>query len=337
MSANKKDLVRKRYFRNHSRQADLLNACIKGYNLPVQEKKTWKYFTKDDFSECDSELYTSVGEKGKKRQRNRVVDSIRMVTCDEGMFYLILENQERVDYSMPVRILNHESIFYHEQVKSLEMEHKQKNELHTPEEWFSGIKMKDRLIPAISLILYYGAEPWDGAQDMSQLLQTKGIPEELMALIRNYSMNLIQIKDIDYLEAFQTDLHETFGFIKYQYNNSKLSQFVEENREKFQNLPEDAYDFITCQTGTRKLEQFKLQCKTREGNYNMCKALDDWEKENIERGVQLGIQQSEHTNAVKFTRMLFKNGASMELVAASILVLSREEIEKIYKEICTSS
>lgn len=172
---------------------------------------------------------------------------------------------------------------------------------------------------------------------MTELLQTEGIPEELIALIHNYPMNLIQIKDIDYLEEFQTDLHETFGFIKYQYNSSKLSQFVEENREKFQNLPEDAYDFITCQTGTRKLKQFKLKCKTKEGNYNMCKALDDWEKQNIERGVQLGIQQSEHTNAVKFTRMLFKNGASLELVAASILVLSREEIENIYKEICTPS
>lgn len=61
---------------------------------------------------CDSELYTLIDEKGKKRQRNRIVDSIRMVTLDEGKFYLILENQERVDYSIPVRILDHESIFY---------------------------------------------------------------------------------------------------------------------------------------------------------------------------------------------------------------------------------
>ena len=328
MGGSKKDLVRKRYFRNDSRQADLLNACMKKYQLPGEEEETGKVFTKEDFAVCDSELYTLMGEKGVKRQRDRVVDSIRLVRCDEGRFYLILENQERVDYAMPVRVLDHESIFYHEQTKILGMEHKKKEELHTPEEWFSGMKKEDRLIPMISLILYYGTEPWCGAKDLEELLQTEEIPEELLVLIRNYPMNLIQIRDIDYLEKFQTDLHETFGFIKYQHDSGKLTQFVEQNRERFRNLPEDAYDFITCQTGTRKLEQFKLKCKTKEGNYDMCKALDDWEKQNIQRG--------ERINAIQNARLLFRNGASLELVAASILVLSKEEVEEIYKEECTT-
>lgn len=132
------------------------------------------------------------------------------------------------------------------------------------------------------------------------------------------------------MEKFQTDLHETFGFIKYQHDSGKLTQFVEKNRERFRNLSEDAYDFITCQTGTRKLEKFKLKCKTKEGNYDMCKALDDWEKQNIQRGIQRG----ERTNANQNARMFFRNGASLELVAASILVLSKEEVEEIYKEEC---
>ena len=82
----------------------------------------------------------------------------------------------------------------------------------------------------------------------------------------------------------------------------------------------------------------------------MCKALDDWEKQNIQRGIQQGIQQGvqqgiqqgiqqgvqqgERTNAIQNARLLFKNGASLELVAASILVLSKEEVEEIYKEEC---
>ena len=236
MGGSKKDLVRKRYFRNNSRQADLLNACMKKYQLPGEAKKAGKVFTKEDFAVCDSELYTLVKDKGRKKQRDRIVDSIRLVGCDGGRFYLILENQERVDYSMPVRILDHESIFYHEQIKTIGMEHKKKEELHTPEEWFSGMKKEDRLIPALSLVLYYGTEPWDGAKDMEELLQTEEIPEELLVLIRNYPMNLIQIRDIDYLEKFQTDLHETFGFIKYQHDSGRLTQFVEKNRERFRNL-----------------------------------------------------------------------------------------------------
>ena len=72
----------------------------------------------------------------------------------------------------------------------------------------------------------------------------------------------------------------------------------------------------------------------------MCKALDEWEKQNIQRGVQQGIQQGvqqgERTNAIQNARMFFRNGASLELVSSSILVLSKEEVEEIYKEECTA-
>lgn len=206
-------------------------------------------------------------------------------------FYFFIENQEKEDYSMPSRILSHESICYREQANMLRMGYGQNNELHTMEERFSGMKKEDRLIPAISLVLYYGTEPWSGAEDLKTMLDVEQLPEELRELVGNYPMHLLEICKIDYLEDFKTDLHETFGFIKYQNNPDKLKSFVDANQERFQNLSEDAYDFIVCQTGIRKLEQLKKRYKTEKGDYNMSQAVSELEKRIRKAGRRFDLRR----------------------------------------------
>ena len=51
-----------------------------------------------------------------------------------------------------------------------------------------------------------------------------------------------------------------------------------------------------------------------------------------ETGRREGRQEGRQEEAVTNARMLFKNGVSMELVAASITTLSKEQLEEIYKE-----
>ena len=60
----------------------------------------------------------------------------------------------------------------------------------------------------------------------------------------------------------------------------------------------------------------------------MCVLYDMVFGEGLQEGRQEGRQEEAITNA----RMLFKNGASMELVAASITTLSKEKLEEIYEE-----
>lgn len=349
MSKRKKDIVRKRYFRSNKRQADLLNAYIKNYELSAEENQVWMPFTEENFTEKNSELFATTEKKGKTHSGVRTVDSARLVTYGEGKFLFFLEHQEKTDYAMPGRILYHEAICYHEQIHILRLIRKEEKQLHTAAEYLSGIKKDDRLIPAISLVLYYGSEPWNGPADIKGLLDEQLFPGKLRALIRNYPMNLIQIKDIDYLEDFQTDMHETFGFIKFQQDIGKLKHFIKENQRNFENLSEDAYDFIACQTGIRKLELIKKNYKTEEGDYNMCKAIRDMEEmsrqegmqegrqEGIQEGMQEGRRAGERDNAIQIARLLFKKGASMELVAASILNLKPDELNAIYCEVHATS
>ena len=50
-------------------------------------------------------------------------------------------------------------------------------------------------------------------------------------------------------------------------------------------------------------------------------------------GRQEGRQEGREEEAVTNARMLFQNGVDFEPVAASISILPREELEKIYEEV----
>ena len=60
----------------------------------------------------------------------------------------------------------------------------------------------------------------------------------------------------------------------------------------------------------------------------MCVLYDMVFGEGRQEGREEGRQEEAVTNA----RMLFRNGAAFELVASSISILPREELEKIYEE-----
>ena len=58
----------------------------------------------------------------------------------------------------------------------------------------------------------------------------------------------------------------------------------------------------------------------------MGKAISELEKSIRREVIKEGRKEGERTNAIQNTRMLFRNGVSLELVTASILVLTKEEI-----------
>ena len=48
----------------------------------------------------------------------------------------------------------------------------------TTGEYLSRFRKKDRLIPIISLVFYYGSEPWDGPVDLYDMFRLEGTKEE---------------------------------------------------------------------------------------------------------------------------------------------------------------
>ena len=81
-------------------------------------------------------------------------------------------------------------------------------------EFLSGFTKEDKLKPCITFVLYYG-DDWDGSVDLHGLLDFTGIPPEIKELVGNYKINLMNVKKLESVDAFRTDLKQILNFIKY--------------------------------------------------------------------------------------------------------------------------
>ena len=110
-------------------------------------------------------------------------------------------------------------------------------------------------------------------------------------------------------------------------DKQKLQEFRQDETRMVAH-PEEFLDLLDAFAGTKTYKAVKetLEKQRKEGGpEKMCVLYDMVFGE----GRQEGRQEEAVTNA----RMFFKNGADFELVATSISILSREELEKIYEEV----
>lgn len=161
----------------------------------------------------------------------------------------------------------------------------------------------ERLEPVVTIVLYYGTEPWSGATDLTELLNNEQIPTELQPFINHYPLHILQVRDYENAEQFQTDLKEVFLFLKYSENMSALKKLTTKYQEQYSSMDEDAYDVITALTNSKELETLK-ETNTEGGKVNMCNGL----KGLIEEAV------AEHSTAKAKTiaHNMFLRGMSQE-------------------------
>lgn len=91
---------------------------------------------------------------------------------------------------------------------------------------------EDKIIPVITVVLYFGEKPWDGPRSLKDMMGWKG--EEAESYIQDYKMNLLipsEMKDAE-IETLQSSLREVFYFLKYAGDWKKLEKILDKN-ERF--------------------------------------------------------------------------------------------------------
>ena len=148
-------------------------------------------------------------------QKYRDVLKLVSIMKDDEAIYAVLgvENQAKIHYAMPVKDMLYDALNYVRQVseakKTLE-----KGDAVTTEEFLSGFRKEDRLLPVITLVIYFGSSEWDGPMSIHDMLSTKN--KRLLDFVPDYRINLIaptQVPDEDF-EKFSTDFRDVMQFIK---------------------------------------------------------------------------------------------------------------------------
>ena len=253
------------------------------------------------------------------RPYKHVRDVVKMYQKDGVQLVLLgIENQEQVDYSAPVRIMQFDGADYQNQVRRTEEENRKRLGLKTG---LPAFFREDRIVPVITLILYFGEEEWDRPVRLHDMLAFPKGDTRIKMLVSDYPIHVISVRrngsagmDISLLH---TELRQVFGFLQLQEDKEGLKRYVEENRPVFSRLSSNAALFLAASAHeTRLLKGLNRE----EEHYDMCRALDEWYADGVSEGEKIGEKRGEERGK----KIGERNGICKGVSAALLRILEKK-------------
>ena len=320
------DIVTKEYMRENAIFADAFNYLIYGGKKVIDPAGL-------------TEIDTATSAVGKKDalQKYRDVLKAAVIKQDEKMSYVLLgvENQMEVHYAMPVRNMVYDALQYDKQVAMIAADNRRNKRfsggnIRNSGEFLSGFLKTDKILPIITLTIYFGTEPWDGPLSLREMYDIND--SKLLDFVPDYRVQLIQPMTLseDDFEKFHTSLREALQTIKYSVDAQKLTEYIVQN-ERMHHLELSAANVINTVAG------IGLEIRQDRGKVDMCKAIEDLKAESRAEGREEGREEG-HTKGraetIEQTVAMLRN---MKIPKETILSelqrtfsLSEEEANRIY-------
>lgn len=184
---------------------------------------------------------------------------------------------------MPLRVMGYDYGTYKKQYDSNARKYQASKGLEE-DEFLSRMKKSDKFTPVITMIVYYGEKPWDGAVSLHEILN---IPEELKAFVNDYKILLVEARENNL--TFHNIKNVAFFNMMKIILNKNLSK--EEAKKKVIDYARehnvDKSVIMTVAGATNcKLDYNAL---SRKGDVDMCTLFDEIAKENEAKGEAKGI------------------------------------------------
>ena len=223
-------------------------------------------------------------------QKYRDLLKLWSAMMDDKAVYLMLgaELQDKIHYAVPVKNGLYDMLGYARQVEEARRSYRKKEDdtgdmfvkdgtlriKLTSEEFLSGFRKEDKLMPIITAVIYLSPEPWDGPLSLYDMLNVED--KELLRFIPNYPVNLIAPANIDDNDfgKFHTDLGLAMKVLKYQ--NSKVDQILVSNEH-------ETVDRSTA-VFLNKVANLGLELEDEEGDVDMNVVMEKRDKKNEVNG-----------------------------------------------------
>ncbi len=293
------------YFENGERYADLLNGSIfKGEQI-IRAK---------DLQSMDTKMPKP---DAKTRQR----DNLRRVIFGTRFAVVSLENQNKVDYKMPLRCMDYDIREYERQAREIGRRNKKRvrgADKISGEEYLSEFRKVDKLYPCATIVLFFG-ENWDGNQSLHEMIDFTDIPKTVRKYIQDYRINLIQVRQLENLDWYQSDLRQVFEVVRYAEDRNMMKEILAKD-ESYQHMEGDAADLIAELVHMPEIRKKKEE-KRKGKKVNMCKAI----YEMIEEGREEGREEGKETALITAIHNLMKNLNKTAEAAMELLGIPLEE------------
>ena len=285
----KRNTLTKKYIRKPEKFADLCNFVLFGGKSVVLP---------ENLAEKDvTELSIPFGEKGSKavEKIRDLLKSCSIKTAD-GITYLIIgvENQTDIHYAMAVRCMVQDALNYASQVETLAVKHRKNKDLRDAE-FLSGMSKEDKLVPVVTITVFWNAGQWDGPRSLHEMLDVED--EELLKFVPDYRLNLVIPEEISDFSRFSTELGPVLKFWQCSNDKEKMREWLDSRTEALM-LDYDSVQLLNeCLNAGIKLPE--------EGEkIDMCKGLDGLIEEGRAEGERRGIAVGEVRGAERMSRLM---------------------------------
>lgn len=146
-----------------------------------------------------------------------VRDVVKMYYQD-GMELVLLgiENQEEIDYTAPVRILQYDGADYQKKVRRVEAENRKRLGFKTG---LPAFFPEDRITPVITLLLYFGKEEWRKPRRLHDLLRFPDGSDMLRQFVPDYPIHVLSVREDMDISLLHTQLRQVSDFF-----NAKMTE-----------------------------------------------------------------------------------------------------------------
>ena len=221
---------------------------------------------------------------------------------------------------MPVRNMLYDAMQYNQQVTEIAEKHKGKKggkrqQKISTGEFLSGFYKNNKLMPVITLVLFFNPGEWDGPRSLFDMLDISNPIFKKYA--QDYKIHIISPKEIleSDLKKFSSSLREVIGCIKYSNDKNKLAAFIQDNPRM--NIEVEAARVLEVITHTH----IKREEVDDMGNVNMCKAIQEM------------IQDGRDEGRVQLLVTLIQSGDISLQRAAALMNMTPEEFQEKSKMI----
>lgn len=277
-----KDKKQKVYLSDPKRYADIWNGFVYGGEQVLK----WQ-----DLIEENTVL--TYDEDGKSEE---LTSDIIMKRTNGGQTYgiHIVENQQTIDYSMPVKILLEEAMAYEKQVRRIKRRNKKLREVldkqhNTAGEYLYHFLKNDRVRPVTTLVLYWGDGEWDGATTLKELINFNGV-EDMEKFIPNYPIRVVNVAEWTDVSRFQTELRTLLALFTKRKNKQEFKAYADEHPKEME-MDKESMEMLATLVGSKGLVNYVEEKMKEEDKKNMGNAIDDLIEDGRNEGRQEGRQE----------------------------------------------
>ena len=181
----KPDTVVKNYWNNNEQFADFFNAVLFNGEQVIKP---------EELEDVDTEESSVMEHRKYAESIQASRDNIKVMktSAGQGVEFVMLgnEGQEHIHYAMPVRVMGYDYGTYKKQYDDNAGKYKISKGIEE-DEYLSKMKKTDKFIPVITVVVYYGEKPWDGATSLHGMLN---IDSRLKQYVNDYKLLLVEAR-----------------------------------------------------------------------------------------------------------------------------------------------